>query len=295
MKSFSPKNPLPRAAAIHDLSGYGRSSLTIVIPVLASMGVNVSPLPTAILSSQTDGFDDYSFLDLTDNLSAMIKHWKSLKINFDLIYSGFLGSPEQTDLVGDFIDSFRKKKQIVLVDPVLGDNGELYGPFNQKMTAAMKELTQYADLITPNLTEAFLLLGKPYKKTLTRSEARDLLLELCETGPGTIVITGVQFEKEVSSMAVLAYNDTDGRFWKVNSERLQGSYPGTGDLFASLLAGFLLSGDSLAISVDKAVSFISQTLKISFSYRTPTREGILLEKCLPLLYNGFPEPKYELF
>ena len=153
------KSPVKRVAAIHDLSGFGRASLTVVIPILSTMGVQVCPLPTAVLSTHSK-FEDFHFIDLTGEMSDYIRHWKQLGISFDAVYSGFLGSPRQIDIVTDFIDHFSQQDQLVIVDPVLGDNGALYGPLNKDMVTEMQSLIKQADIITPNITEASLLLGK---------------------------------------------------------------------------------------------------------------------------------------
>ena len=159
----SMRNPVPRTAAIHDMSGFGRSSLTIILPVLSTMGVQVCPLPTALLSTHTGGFEDYVFLDLTEHMESIASHWKKLGVDFDAVYSGFLGSSDQVDIVRRFIDDFRKDEQMVLVDPVLGDDGETYGPFGEDMVTEMRRLVEKADIITPNYTEASLLLEQPYE------------------------------------------------------------------------------------------------------------------------------------
>jgi len=247
--------PVPRLAAVHDLSGFGRASLTVVIPILSSMGVQVCPLPTAVLSTHTGGFTDYKFIDLTGHMPEYIDHWKRLNIDFDCIYSGFLGSPEQVDIVCDFISHFSRADQLVVVDPVLGDDGKTYGPMDDKMIARMKEYITNADLITPNYTEAAFLL-EPH-------EMKDWLLRLSDKGPSTVIITSVPNLEEVKSTSVLAYNREDGRFWRVECDYIPTSYPGTGDSFTSVVVGSLLQGDSLPISLDRAVQFITSAIRAS--------------------------------
>ncbi len=172
------ENIVKKVAAIHDLSGFGRSSLTSIIPILSSMKVQVCPVPTAVLSSHTGGFEGYSFLDLTDYMEQHIAHWKSLNLEFDCIYSGFLGSPKQMKIVADFIDFFGHKNNLTVVDPVLGDNGKLYGTMNNEMVEEMKKLISKADIITPNFTEVTFLLNKPYKKEISEPEVKEWLIEL---------------------------------------------------------------------------------------------------------------------
>lgn len=153
-------NKVKKVVAVHDLSGVGRVSLTVVIPILSTMGFQVCPLPTAVLSSHTQ-YPDFSFLDLTDEMPKIISEWKKLEVQFDAFYTGYLGSPRQIRIVSDFIDDFRQPEGLVVVDPVLGDNGHLYTNFDDSMIGEMKHLITKADVITPNLTELFYLLDIP--------------------------------------------------------------------------------------------------------------------------------------
>src|SRR6056297_276549 len=168
MEELQMLNPVPKVAAIHDLSGFGRGSLTTVIEVLATMGIQPCPLPTAILSTHTGGFKDYKFIDLTDELPEYIDHWNSLNLKFDAIYSGFLGSTKQVEIVIDFIKRFKREEQYVIIDPVLGDNGQTYDTFGLEMVEKMRSLVKQADIITPNITEAQFLLNK--KENLIKTD-----------------------------------------------------------------------------------------------------------------------------
>ena len=274
------KNPIPRVAAIHDLSGYGRSSLTVVLPVLSAMGINVCPLPTAVLSTQTSGFENYVFHDLTKTMASIIQHWKTLPLRFDSIYSGFLGSVNQIKLVEDFMDHFAEENQLITVDPVMGDDGELYGPVDKSMIEGMKRLVARADLITPNFTEAVFLLDRPYKKTVSIKETVSILKDLAAMGPEKVVITSVPLEKRKGTNAVIAYEKKNDRFWKVETGHIPAVYPGTGDMFASVITGRLLLGDSLPAAIDRAVHFVIHAIRNTFGHNTPQREGVLLEKSL---------------
>ena len=208
---------IKKVAAIHDLSGFGRASLTTVIPILSTMGIQVCPVPTAILSTDTSNFTGYSFIDLTDYMEEHIAHWKKLNLEFDCIYSGFLGSPRQIKIVSDFVDYFGHKDNLVVVDPVLGDNGSLYGTMGQEMVTEMRKLVSKADIITPNFTEAAFLLGEEYKEVTTEQEVKEWLVRIAEMGPKIVIITSVpdekinEFEK---NMSVIAYNKEDEVFGK---------------------------------------------------------------------------------
>ncbi len=272
------KNPIPRVAAVHDLSGYGRSSLTIILPVLSAMGINVCPLPTAVLSTQTDGFEDYVFHDLTEVMEQTVNHWKTLPLEFDSIYSGFLGSVKQIRIMESLLDHFGSPDQLVTVDPVLGDDGSFYGPMDNGMVNGMRTLVTRANLITPNYTEACFLLDRPYKESIELPEAREITRLLADRGPDKVVVTSLPLTK--GSNTVLGYEKKYDRLWKVETDHIPVSYPGTGDMFASVITGRLLLGDSLPAAMDRAVHFVIHAIRNTFGHNTPQREGVLMEKSL---------------
>jgi pyridoxine kinase len=287
------KKPVQRVAAIHDLSGFGRISLTVVMPILSTMGIQVCPLPTAVLSTHSQ-YPDYYFVDLTDHMPAVIQHWKNLGLTFDGIYSGFLGSHRQVDIVLDLISHFRAPDTLVVVDPVLGDNGHLYGPLGTDMIGEMRSLVTRADVITPNLTEAALLLDEPYPPNLSQGDIKRWIVELSAQGPGIVIVTSVNGGEPKNETAVVAYNRSDRRFWKVRCGYLPADYPGTGDAFASVVVGCLLQGDSLPIALDRAVQFISMGVRATFGYDYDTKEGILLERVLGNLRTTPQICSYEI-
>jgi len=287
-------NPVPRVAAIHDLSGFGRASLTVIIPILSTMGVQTCPLPTAVLSSHTGGFNDYHFVDMTENMVKIIDHWKALDIEFDAIYSGFLGSPRQVDIVMDFIGAFARSEQFVVVDPVMGDDGKPYKTMGPEMIRQMQSLVSHADIITPNFTEAAFLLGEPYPDNLDERQIKQWILRLCEKGPGKVIITSVPVAGRKNLSGVVAFDREDGRFWKVDCTYIPAHYPGTGDAFASVIVGGLLQGDSLPIALDRAVQFVSMAIRSTFGYNYPSREGVLLERVLTNLRAPVTASSYEM-
>lgn len=286
-------NKVKKVAAIHDLSGMGRVSLTVVIPILSSMGFQVCPLPTAILSNHTQ-YPDFTFLDLTDEMPRIIAEWKRLEVEFDAIYTGYLGSPRQIQIVSDFIRDFRRKDSLTVIDPVLGDNGKLYSNFNESMVAEMQHLVTHADVITPNLTELFYLLDRPYKESNTDQELKEYLRCLSDKGPEVVIITSVPVLDESHKTSVYAYNRTGNRYWKITCPYLPAHYPGTGDTFTSVITGALLQGDSLPIALDRATQFILQGIRATFGYEYDNREGILLEKVLHNLDMPIQSSSYEL-
>jgi pyridoxine kinase len=288
------RNPVPRTAAIHDLSGFGRASLTVVIPVLSSMGVQVCPLPTAVLSTHTGGFEDFSFKDLTATMEDIVTHWQQLDVDFDAIYSGFLGSPRQEAIVAGFIDMFSRPDQLVVVDPVMGDNGKPYKTMTPEMIRGMRSLIAKADVITPNFTEAAFLLDEPVPRTISTERIKEWMLRLSDKGPGKVIITSLPVPEKQKTSAVIACDREDGRFWKIDCQYVPAYFPGTGDAFASVIVGSLLQGDSLPIALDRAVQFVSTAIRTTFGYSYPTRNGVILERVLPSLNAPVNASSYEI-
>ena len=286
-------NKVKKIAAVHDLSGMGRVSLTVVIPILSSMGFQVCPLPTAVLSNHTQ-YPDFSFLDLTDEMPKIIGHWKRLGVQFDAIYTGYLGSPRQIQIVSDFIRDFRRDDSLVVADPVMGDNGRLYANFSMDIVKEMRRLVTKADVITPNLTELFFLLDQSYKADNTDEELKAYLRCLSDKGPQIVIATSVPVREDSRLTSVYAYNRQGNRYWKVTCPYLPAHYPGTGDTFTSVVTGSLMQGDSLPIALDRATQFILQGIRATFGYEYDNREGILLEKVLHNLDMPIQSASYEL-
>ena len=285
-------SPVKKVAALHDISGFGRSSLTVVIPVLSSMGVYVCPIPTAILSTNTSYPNPY-YVDTTDMIEPILLHWKELGLEFDAIYSGFLGSPEQCGIVAGMMDDFKRPNQIVVVDPVLGDNGRLYESVEQNMVDSMRKLICKAGIITPNITEAALLLDEPVQNLYTVETVKDYLRRLSRFGPDIVVITGV-LDNGKSHSYVIAYDSVDDKFWKVGCRYVPAEYPGAGDTFTSVMVGALLSGDSLPIALDRAINFVYYGIRSTYGYMVDPREGILQEKILNTLAMPVPITAEEI-
>lgn len=288
------RNPVPRVAAIHDLSGFGRASLTAIIPILSAMGIQVCPVPTAILSTHTGGFQNYVFVDLTDQLEQYMLHWKDLKIEFDCIYTGFLGSPRQIDIISRLLKEFANQDPLVVIDPVMGDNGTLYQTMGAEMVDKMKAFIQHADIITPNFTEAALLLEEPYRETISETEIKSWLSRLSGMGPKTVIITSVPDIQSKKYTYVVAYDREDHRYWKVRCDYIPAFFPGTGDAFTSVIVGSMLQGDSLPLALDRAVQFITLGIRSSYGYRYPEREGILLERVLDNLKAPITVSSHEI-
>lgn len=283
-----------KVAAIHDLSGYGRASLTTIIPILSNMKVQVCPVPTAILSTHTGGFEGYSFIDLTEYMQEHINHWKKLDLEFDCIYSGFLGSPKQIEIVKDFIDYFGKKAKFTVVDPVMGDDGKLYKTMGKEMVNGMRSLIKKADIITPNFTEVMYLLGKDYKESITEEKIKKYIKELSEMGPKIVIATSVPDTTNSEKTSVVAYDRENDLFWRVSCKYIPASYPGTGDAYTSVVIGSLLQGDSLPIAMERGVQFITQCIMASYGFNYPSKEGVLLERMLDILKVPMVATNYEM-
>lgn len=269
----------PRAAAIHDLSGIGRCSLTAAIPILSAMGIQVCPFPTAVLSNQT-GFPRYELVDLTDRMEAFGQCWAPWYGRFDAVYSGFLGNPQQAEITRGLVEKLRGEDTLVLVDTVLGDHGMRYPIFDEEMCSRVRELAFDADVITPNLTEACLLAGEPAEAAQdlqSRAELIQLASYLASQGPGTVVITGIRDEDQVAN---LAYIKEDSRcFWE-SSRRIGYSYSGTGDVLASILCGGLVHGLPLGEVLRTACRFLETALEETAESGSDPREGIIFEPFL---------------
>ena len=272
----------PRVAAIHDLSGFGRCSLTIIMPTLSAMGVQCCPLPTAYLSTHTGGFEGNTFLDLTDQMGQAAAHWRALGLTFDALYTGFMGSCPQIGLAADFIQTFKRPENLAVVDPVMGDHGRTYRTYTPEMCEAMAVLAGQADVITPNRTEAALLLGVDYETVrLDREEdCRRWAQALSQDGGRSVVLTGVSLEPE--TVGAVCFDRAAGRTEIVSAPLVPGQFHGTGDLFASVLTGGLVRGKSLTEAVRLAADFTGQCARRTLEQDLPRREGIDFE---PLLWR----------
>ena len=271
----------PRVAAIHDLSCFGRCALTVIIPTLSALGAQTVPVPTALLSTHTGGFNDMYFADLCGEMDAISAHFSTLGLKFDSIYSGFLGSEAQIERVEKFIDVFAKEGAPVLVDPVMGDDGELYSTYTKELGEGMRRLVKKADIITPNYTEACFLTDTPYASLEGKSEgeieaaALSLIEKLSRFGAGKIAITGIESTDRVFTFGL------DGTKTFIDSRpRLSAGYPGTGDIFASVVLGEVLGGKCFRDAVASACRFTAEVIEYTMQFSTPHREGVMLEACL---------------
>lgn len=278
-----------KVAAIHDLSGVGRCSLSVILPTMSAQGIQVCPVPTAILSTHTGGFGDVVLRDLTDYISPALDHYKRLDYKFDCVYSGFLASKEQIDHCLGFFEYY--KDALKVVDPVMADNGKPYKTCTAELCSRMGELAAIADIITPNITEAAMLLGEnPLQADTSMQKIKSYLVRLSELGPKIVVITSVFSDGRTYNVG---YDRDHSKFWRIPYNLINAHYPGTGDVFASVLTGSILRGDSLPIAMNRATAFLERAIKTTYSYSTDTREGIMLESCLDFLITNPTLCDYE--
>lgn len=278
----------PRVAAIHDMSGFGRCSLTVAMPILSAMGIQCCPLPTAFLSTHTGGFEGFTFLDMTDELPKVAAHWKSLNLDFQAIYSGFLGSERQIAMVEDFLLQFRSADTVAVIDPVMGDHGEVYQTYTPAMCAGMARLAELADVITPNLTEAALLLGVPYGELpVGEAGCREIVERLSLNGKRSVVLTGASTAPELTG--AMCFDARTGRTKAVQTRRVPQEFHGTGDVFASVLTGALVQGAALPDAARQAVDFVRACAERTAKAGIPMREGVEFEPLLGLLTQPVDE------
>lgn len=281
----------PRILVIQDISLSCRISMNVAVPVLSCMGNWVNILPTALLSTHTGkGFEDYTFLDLSSEIPAVLKHWKSLGIKYDGIVIGYLGSVVQIELVKTIIAEFSNEDAIVVLDPVLGDNGELYPDFTEEYIEKMRDLCRFADILIPNMTEACYLTNsiypeKPYKK----SEIESIIYKLHLMNKKNIVLSGiVSNDEKMIGAAVMTSADESIHY--TFAMHYSGHFDGTGDLFTSVIAGSIFQQQTLKQAADLAVDYVSKVVKRTIDERIDPLYGVAFEKDLPYLMEKF---KYE--
>lgn len=275
-----------RIAAVNDLSGFGRCSLTVSIPVLSAMGFQVCPLPTAVLSAHT-GYPNPVVRDFTADMEGFLSHWESLGLTFACGYTGYLGNERQADVLEPFLRRLREQGALRLVDPAMADNGKLYSSCSPALVQAMARLVSLANVATPNLTEACLLTNTAYedvmKETNRHSAVEKMARELLCGGCGAVVVTGVE-SGDVIENCVLASVDA-APIW-VSGHRVDRHFAGTGDLFASVLCGWLLRGKNLEEAVKKTVDFVCRTTAYTAEWQKNGQDGIAFEPFLCELSEG---------
>lgn len=262
-------------AVVNDISGFGRCSITVALPILCAMKIQCGILPTAILSNHT-GYPDYTLLDFTEHMEAYLEKWKSLQFSFDGIYTGYLGSKDQLSVIRHMLQNFSFEK--VIVDPVMGDDGVLYPAYTQEMCNSLKQLVTHSTLTTPNVTELCFLTDTPYREDINEDEILKMCRILRSNGAQKIVVTGIVKDDLIGNAIY-----EDDSFEVLYNKRILPLRPGTGDVFSSILAGESLHNTPLKESVKTAASFIETCLTTSSKMDIPINDGVCFEEHLDML------------
>ena len=269
-----------RITAIHDISCFGRCSLTVALPILSAAGIETTVIPTAILSTHTGGFSNYTFLDLTDNILPIAKHWNEEKITSSAVYTGYLGSKKQINIVIEAINLLKNDNTLIIVDPAMADNGALYGGFPEDFPLEMLKLSKKADILIPNITEACMLLGKEYiEGPYDKDFIEQLLTELYNLTGAKVILTGVWLDHK--RIGAACYDN--GTIDYVFSERIEASYHGTGDVFASVLVASVMNGKTLKEAAQIAADFTFNAIKHTMILQPNKNYGVCFENELPKL------------
>lgn len=271
-----------RIAVINDISGFGKCSLSVALPIISAMGIECNPIPTAILSNQT-GFDDFYSVDFTQHLTPYIDVWKKQNAQFDAILTGYLGSEKQVDIILDFIDLFGKNS-LVFVDPVMADDGVLYDTYDEALCEKVKSLTKKANIITPNLTELCILCGADYNEISKKNDFQEigkLAKSLLTSTTRTVIVTGIKTDNEIANLIV-----EKSSISLVKSTLLGGSYSGTGDIFSSVVCGAIINKKSVNDAVTLATEFITKSIKSTPTELAYEPDGVNFQKHLEMLINA---------
>lgn len=280
---------MKRIVTIQDISCVGKCSLTVALPIISACGVETAVVPTAVLSTHT-AFSDFTFRDLTDEITPVVEHWKREKIGFDAIYTGYLGSFTQLQLMDRFFDDFKTDDNLIFVDPVMADNGCLYKGFTQDFADSMAKLCGKADIIVPNMSEACFMLHRDYMdKGYSVKDIEGLLKELCGLGTKTAVLTGVSFEE--GKLGVMSYNAETNRFFQYYTEKINVSFHGTGDVFSSACVGALMRGLSLDGALKTAANYTVASIRTTVANAEHNWYGVDFETEIPLLLNELQNNK----
>lgn len=272
---------MKRIVTIQDISCIGKCSLTVALPVISACGIETAVIPTAVLSTHT-AFSEFTFRDLTEEIEPVAKHWKKENFKFDAIYTGYLGSFRQLELMHCFFDDFKTEENIIFIDPVMGDHGKLYPGFTQEFADSMAELCAKADVIVPNLTEACFMLHEEYKESgYDEQYIRSILKRLAESGAKNTVLTGVSFDDK--KLGIMAYSKEKDEFTSYFTDKVNARFHGTGDVFSSSCVGALIQGQPLEQALRTATDFTVESIKATLRDKDRNWYGVNFEEALPIL------------
>lgn len=272
---------MKRILTVQDISCVGKCSLTVALPIISAAGVETAVLPTAVLSNHTAFKEGFTFRDLTEDIPAIHAQWQKENIQFDAIYTGYLGSTEQIHLVQQLFEDYGGEDKLILVDPAMGDFGKLYAGFTGEFAEAMTSLCAKADIIVPNITEASIMLGEEYIESgYTRSYIEQLLRRLTDLGPKEAALTGISFEE--NRVGTMSYNRETDTFFEYYNTRQPVSFHGTGDIFASALLGAKMKGKTTEEALTIAVDYTSACIEYTMKDPNANWYGVNFEEALPL-------------
>ncbi len=271
---------MKRIVSIQDISCLGKCSLTVALPIISAMGIECAILPTAVLSTHTM-FQGFTCKDLTDQIAPIARHWQQEQIGFDAIYTGYLASADQIADVCRFFDAFRTDDNLIFVDPAMADNGKLYPAFGPEFPAEMAKVCARADVIVPNITEASLLTGMPYRTEYDEGYIKELIAALAALGPRHVALTGVSFEP--GKLGVMAYDQKTGQYFTYFNEHIPVTYHGTGDVFASACVGGLMNGLDLGQALALAADYTVECIRLTTHTPKSNWYGVEFERAIPML------------
>lgn len=271
---------MKRVVTIQDISCIGKCSLTVALPIISAMGIETAIVPTAVLSTHTM-FQGFTVKDLTDQINPISDHWKKENFAFDAIYTGYLGSFEQIDLMKEFFDRYKTDSNIIFVDPAMADNGKLYPAFNEEFARYMGTLCAKADIIVPNITEASFMTGIEYKSEYDEEYVKTMLKALAELGAGISVLTGVSFEE--GKTGAMGYDKKNDEFYYYSHKKHGRSYHGTGDIFSSTCVGAIMNGFSWKEAIEIAADYTSECIRITAEEPGAIEYGVNFESVIPQL------------
>ena len=270
-----PHNHQKKIAVINDFCGFGRCSIAASLPILSAMKIQCCPLPTSVFSNHT-GFDSFYYTDYTEHMNAYMDEWVKLGLRFRGILTGFLGSPEQIAIVRRFLELFKSEQTVTVIDPVMGDYGKLYPTYSPRLAEQMETLVPYADILTPNLTEACILTGTAYRADMDGAELEELCRKLCGLGPKKIVISGLERGEDLENFIFEAGKEPVS----ILEHKVGPCRSGTGDVFSSIIAGDAVNGLTFVDSVRHASAFIAKVLRRTVELDLPKTDGICFEEFL---------------
>ena len=271
---------MKRIVTIQDISCVGKCSLTVALPIISAMGVEAAILPTAVLSTHTM-FSRFTCKDLTDQIKPIAEHWAEEKMDFDAVYTGYLGSFEQIDLMKKFFEDFKNESNILFVDPAMADNGKLYPAFDEAFAKYMGTLCGKADIIVPNITEACFMTGMEYKTEYDEEYVKEMLQKLCDLGAKISILTGVSFAE--GKTGVMGYDKATGEYAHYEHDKLPVSFHGTGDIFSSTCVGAMMNGMDWKEAVKVAADYTAECIRLTLEDPAKPWYGVNFEQAIPYL------------